>query len=254
MVADGPGSVNESPVLARSQAVAGRLNQPGAHVLLILALSGLAAAQPSGRPPNVLPASAVGKLAASFDAAGAHRRHAWRDTPPTNADETVNAYIEIPMGERRKFEFVMRGNTRGVDRVMPAEIGGYPINYGFVPQTISYDGDPFDVLVLGPALPGGRIVRGRIVGLMLMEDEKGIDSKVVLSPVDRDGRSTHALTPADRDRVGRYFDNYKRQDPKAFSSVPGWSTPEDGLAHIVMTHAFFRQCRGSIHSACRIDP
>jgi inorganic pyrophosphatase len=230
-----------------------RLTQLGGYTLLMLGLSALVAAQPTGRPPNVLPAAAVAKLVASFDAASAHRRHVWRDTPPTNGDGTVNAYIEIPRGERRKFEFDMRGNTRAVDRIMPADIGPYPVNYGFVPQTISYDGDPFDVLVLGPPLPGGGSVRGRIVGLMLMEDEKGIDSKVVLSPVERDGRLTHALTQVDRDGIGTYFDSYKRHDPKAFSDVPGWSTPEDGLAHVLMTHAFFRQCRGSIHSACRVD-
>jgi inorganic pyrophosphatase len=222
--------------------------------LLVLGLSGLVAAQPTGRPPNALPAPAVGKLAVSLDAAGAHRRHVWRDTAPTNGDDTVNAYIEIPRGERRKFEFDMRANTRAVDRIMPADVGAYPINYGFVPQTISYDGDPFDVLVLGPPLAGGGIVRGRIVGLMLMEDEKGIDSKVVLSPINGAGRPTHALTEAERDRIGTYFDSYKRHDPQGFSNVPGWSSPEDGRAHIVMTHAFFQQCRGSIHAACRIDP
>ena len=56
-------------------------------------------------------------------------------------------------------------------------------------------------------------MRGRIVGLMLMEDEKGIDSKVVLSPLDGDGRPTHPLTPADQDRIGAYFDSYKRHEP-----------------------------------------
>ena len=81
----------------------------------------------------------------------------------------------------------MGANVRAVDRVIPQAIGGYPINYGFVPQTVSYDGDPFDALVLGPPLPGGSIVSGIIVGLMFMEDEKGLDSKVVLSPIDRMG-------------------------------------------------------------------
>jgi inorganic pyrophosphatase len=230
-----------------------RLNQLGA-ALLALGLQALALAQPTPQPPDILPPAAVDKLAASFDAASTHRRHAWRDTPPTNAAGTVNAYIEIPRGERRKFEFDMHGNTRAVDRIMPADFGAYPVNYGFVPQTISYDGDPFDVLVLGPPLTGGNIVRGRIVGLMLMEDEKGIDSKVVLSPLDRDGRPTQALTQADRDRIGSYFDTYKRHEPKGFSNVPGWSSPEDGMAHIVMTHAFFRRCREARGTPCRIDP
>jgi inorganic pyrophosphatase len=253
-MAPGASTSVECPVLAGSRGVLAPLFDPGWRVLLVLALSGQLAAQPAGRPPDVLPAAAVGRLAESFDRASRHRQHAWRDTPPTNSDGTVNAYIEIPRGERRKFEFDMRANTRAVDRIMPADIGAYPVNYGFVPQTISYDGDPFDVLVLGPPLRGGAMARGRIVGLMLMEDEKGIDSKVVLSPVDRDGRPTHSLTRADQDRIGAYFDSYKQHEPKGFSDVPGWSAPEDGQAHIVMTHAFFRQCRRSIHSECRIAP
>ena len=79
------------------------------------------------------------------------------------------------------------------------------MNYGFVPQTVSYDGDPFDVLVLGPPLPGGTTVRGVIVGLMQMEDEKGLDSKVVLSPVDPQGHPRFELTAVDRDEIGDYF-------------------------------------------------
>ena len=219
-----------------------------------LMVPAMIAAQVPQRPPDVLPPAATVKLAESLDAARGHRHHTWRDTPPTNGGDLVNAYIEIPRGERRKFEFAMGANSRAIDRMIPEDVGPYPVNYGFVPQTISYDGDPFDVLVLGPPLPGGAMAQGRIVGLMLMEDEKGIDSKVVLSPLDRDGRNAQAVTQADRDRIGAYFDSYKRHDPKGFSNVPGWSSPEDGLAHIVMTHAFFRQCRSSVYSACRVDP
>ena len=109
----------------------------------------------------------------------------WRDTPPTNSDGTVNGYIEIARGDRRKWEFDINANARAIDRVIPEDVGGYPVNYGFVPQTISYDGDPFDVLVLGPPLAGGTMVRGVVVGLMHMEDEKGLDLKVVLSATGR---------------------------------------------------------------------
>ena len=145
--------------------------------------------QPRAHQPslNVLPASGTTQLSTSLEAATGHPRHIWRDTPPVNDDGTVNAYIEISRGDRRKWEFDMRANARAIDRVIPEDIGGYPVNYGFVPQTVSYDGDPFDALVLGPSLPGGDVVRGVIVGLMYMEDEKGIDSKVVLSPVGQDG-------------------------------------------------------------------
>ena len=108
--------------------------------------------------PSTLPATAVKILAASLDAARSHKTHEWRDTPPTNSDGTVNAYIEIARGDLRKWEFDMRANRRAIDRMIPTSIGGYPVNYGFVPQTVSYDGDPFDALVLGPPLPDGRFV------------------------------------------------------------------------------------------------
>ena len=221
---------------------------------LLLCAPAWLAAQPTSRPSNVLPETAVARLASSLEAARPHRDHIWRDTPPFDRADLVNAYIEIPRGERRKYEFAMKDNERGIDRVIPEDVGGYPVNYGFVPQTISYDGDPFDALVLGPALAGGRIVRGRIVGLMLMEDEKGIDSKVVLSLVDGSGRATHTLTEEEQTRIGDYFDTYKRHDPGGFSDVPGWGSADDGRAHITVTHAFFQQCRATRPAPCRIDP
>ena len=133
-------------------------------------------------------------------------------------------------------------NARGIDRVMPDTLGGYPINYGFVPQTVSYDGDPFDALVLGPPLPGGAIVRGALVGLMYMEDEKGLDSKVILSPLDADGKPRYSLTAGDRARVGDYFRRYKQHEPGKLSKVPGWGSAADGLAHVTIAHAFFKSC------------
>jgi inorganic pyrophosphatase len=147
----------------------------------------------------------------------------------------------------------MRANRRNVDRMIPEDIGGYPVNYGFVPQTISYDGDPFDVLVLGPALPDGALMRGVIVGLMFMEDEKGPDSKVVLSPADRDGRPLHELTEELQQEIGDYFKRYKENQPGKFSRVSGWGPPEDGRAHLTRAHAFFRRCRGNGRTACRVD-
>lgn len=192
--------------------------------------------------PSTLPAAAVKTLAASLDAARSHQNHQWRDTPPVNSDGTVNAYIEIARGDRRKWEFDMRTNRRAIDRMIPVTIGGYPVNYGFVPQTVSYDGDPFDALVLGPALPDGRFVRGVAVGVMYMEDEKGLDSKVVLSRVDASGRPMHRLTPAIQNEIGGYFARYKSQGRGTWSKVPGWGTAEQGLALVTITNAFFHQC------------
>ena len=149
-----------------------------------------------------------------------------------NPDGTVNAYVEIPLGERRKFEFDIKANARVVDRVMPETMGGYPVNYGFVPQTMSWDGDPFDVLVLGPAIAGGTVNPGVIVGIMFMEDEKGLDSKVVVSPTRPGGQPRYPLTDADRKRIGDYFARYKQHEPGKFSRVPGWGSIAEGRAHV----------------------
>jgi inorganic pyrophosphatase len=193
-------------------------------------------------PPDTLPAAAAAKLQASLKSAKAHKQHVWRDTPPFQG-ELLNGYIEIPLGGRQKFELNMAKNAPAVDRVIPEKIGGYPVNYGIVPQTISYDGDPFDVLVLGPAIPTGQMVKGVIVGLMHMNDEKGLDSKVVISKVGGDGKPLHQLTEADRKRIADYFNRYKRDDgdPKTFATVPGWGTAAEGLAFVRRTHGFFLQ-------------
>jgi inorganic pyrophosphatase len=212
----------------------------------------VATAQQANAPPAELPATAAQQLAKSLAAAKPHLKHIWRDTAPLNPDGTVNGYIEISRGDRRKWEFDMVRNARAIDRVMPESVGGYPVNYGFVPQTISYDGDPFDVLMLGPAIPGGRLVKGAIVGLMLMEDEKGWDAKVVISRLAPDGRLLHELSARDQDSIARYFRGYKAHEPGKFSKVPGWESREAGLAYVNMTHAFFLECRTQTAVPCRV--
>jgi inorganic pyrophosphatase len=224
-------------------------------LLLVLALVlPLAARQDTREAPRTLPASAAGALVASLTAAEPHAKHVWRDTPPVNDDGTVTAYVEIGRGDRRKWEFDIKAHVRRIDRMIPADIGGYPINYGFVPQTVSYDGDPFDALIVGPPLPGGQLVRGVPVAVMFMEDEKGLDSKIVLSPIDEKGRPRYELTPAAQREVTAYFRTYKKHEPGAFSRVPGWGAAEQGLALVRITHAFFRECRRSGGSPCALAP
>ena len=202
--------------------------------------------------PKVLPAAATAQLAKSLEAASGHTRHVWRDTPPRNADGTVNAYIEISRGDRQKWELDMRANKRALDRVIPESIGGYPVNYGFVPQTVSYDGDPFDALVLGPPIAGGETVRGVIVGVMHMEDEKGWDSKVVLSRIGKDGKPLHQLTAGDQQRMTNYFKRYKEHQAGAYSKVPAWGSASDGLHYVTTTHAFFVECRNRAGQTCEV--
>src|SRR5688572_23939241 len=208
---------------------------------LLLALV-VVALQVASAPPATLPPMAAAKLRDSLTSAAAHKQHVWRDTPPFEGP-LLNGYIEIPLGGRQKFELDMAKNAPALDREIPAKIGGYPVNYGIVPQTVSYDGDPFDVLVLGPPIKTGEHVKGVIVGLMHMSDETGLDSKVVISRVGTDGKPLHQLTDTDRKRMADYFNRYKRDDddPKTFATVPGWGTAADGLAFVRRTHEFFVQ-------------
>ena len=143
-------------------------------------------------------------------------------------------------------------NRRAVNRTLPERVGGYPVNYGFVPQTISYDGDPFDVLVLGPPLEGAQLVTGAIVGLMRMEDEKGLDSKVVISPTDSDGRPLYTMTPAEQQRIGMFFDHYKDWEKGKSSNVPGWGSVAEGQSYVATTHAFFKTCRDHVNRRCEL--
>jgi inorganic pyrophosphatase len=88
---------------------------------------------------------------------------------------------------------------------------------------------------------------------MFMEDEKGLDSKVVLSRTSRDGLPLHELTAAVQQEIGGYFRRYKEQEPGAFSKVPGWGSAAEGLAHVTITHAFFNKCRQHAGASCRVD-
>jgi hypothetical protein len=119
-----------------------------ASLPVVAALAGGVALAQSQSMAATLPATAAAQLAKSLAAARAHSRHVWRDAPPRHADGTVNAYIEIARGDRRKWELDMGANARTIDRVIPESVGGYPVNSGFVPQTVPYDGDPFDALVM----------------------------------------------------------------------------------------------------------
>lgn len=208
--------------------------------LLVLACVA-ACAEPPG-PDASQPAPPAGleqRVETYVKAARAYPSHVWRDVPPLNADGTVNGYVEIPRGESTKWEFRIEANRREVDREIPRELGGYPVNYGFLPRTISYDGDPADVLVLGPPLEGGTIVKGRIVGFMRMVDGGDVDSKLIISPLDARGRATHALDETTRKQLEVFFNTYKRHEGK-LTQVTGFAGPAQGLVFLNTTAGFVR--------------
>src|ERR1700756_665028 len=103
------------------------------------------------------------------------------DNPPEN----INIVIEVPVGgEPVKYEFDKKSGALFVDRILHTPMR-YPANYGFVPHTMSPDGDPLDALVVArsPFIPGC-VVRARPIAVLFLEDEAGMDEKLLTVPVD----------------------------------------------------------------------
>ena len=133
--------------------------------------------------------------------------------------EEINVIVEIPQGGPIKYEIDKASGALFVDRFLGTAMV-YPGNYGFVPQTLAEDGDPIDVLIVGPGpvLPGA-VVPCRPVGALLMEDEHGRDEKIIAVPIERvrpfdsGVRSQQDLPAAMRDQIVHFFEHYKAWSP-----------------------------------------
>lgn len=133
-----------------------------------------------------------------------------------NAPKDLYAIIEIPMGGVPvKYELDKKSGAMFVDRFLHTAMY-YPGNYGFVPHTLSEDGDPIDVIVVGPhAVVPGAVIRVRPVGALLMEDEAGGDEKIIAVPVDKlhpfysNVKTYTDLPPVLVEQIGHFFQHYK---------------------------------------------
>ena len=158
-----------------------------------------------------------------------------RDVP-----NDLNVVIEIPMnGEPIKYEVDKASGAIFVDRFMSTAMH-YPCNYGYIPNTLSGDGDPADVLVLSPVpLMPGVVVRCRPIGMLKMQDEAGNDEKILAVPVDkltsiyRNVQSPRDLQPIEIDRITHFFEHYKDLEPGKFVKVQGWTEAADARAEIL---------------------
>ena len=147
------------------------------------------------------------------------------DNPP----EEVNVIVEVPIGgEPIKYELDKESGTLFVDRFLYTPMR-YPGNYGFVPHTLSEDGDPIDVLIANtrPLVPGC-VMSCRPVGVLVMEDEKGQDEKVVAVPSVKISRRWEHITEfghlpqITRDQIGHFFEHYKDLEPGKWVKVENW--------------------------------
>lgn len=145
--------------------------------------------------------------------------HPWHDIPCDEpVEEGFNAFIEIPMGSKVKYELDKETGLLRVDRILFSAVH-YPANYGFIPRSYCDDGDPLDVLVLcqEPVMPMS-IMRARAIGLMQMRDEKGLDDKVIAvhldDPAYRDYTHVREIPPHMILELRRFFEDYKTLENK----------------------------------------
>jgi inorganic pyrophosphatase len=141
----------------------------------------------------------------------------------------LNAVVEIPLGGVPvKYEFDKATGALFVDRFLHTAMF-YPGNYGFIPGTLSADGDPCDILVISqvPVVPGA-VIRCRPVGALIMEDEAGIDEKIVAVPVDRlhpfyaGIRSYSDLPAIMTDQIAHFFQHYKDLEKDKWVTIVRW--------------------------------
>ncbi len=150
-----------------------------------------------------------------------------------NPPHDINVIIEVPLGgEPIKYELDKASGAMFVDRFLYTSMR-YPCNYGFIPHTLSQDGDPADVMVYGNrALMPGSVVRARPVGVLIMEDEAGIDEKILAVPHNKltrfyDKIETHEDMPGILlERIFHFFDHYKDLEPNKWVKVKGWESKE----------------------------
>jgi inorganic pyrophosphatase len=158
----------------------------------------------------------------------------WRDIPVGDKPpELLNMVIEVTSDSRDKYEYNPEWEAFVLDRIIPSSVI-FPVEYGFVPQTWYEDGDPLDIMALSfEPLEVGAIARVKVIGALIIEDEKGIDPKI-LSVLVNDRRfegykdindiHTHELT-----EIQEFFETYKRLEPHKWAKAKEWKNAREAM-------------------------
>lgn len=158
------------------------------------------------------------------------------DDPP----HSLNVIIEVPVGgEPVKYEFDKKSGALFVDRILHTPMR-YPANYGFVPHTLSPDGDPLDALVVArsPFIPGS-VVRVRPIAVLKLEDEAGGDEKLLTVPVDATFPYYSKITESSdmpeivMQQIEHFFTHYKDLEKKKWVRIGQWGDTAEAKRIIV---------------------
>jgi inorganic pyrophosphatase len=157
-----------------------------------------------------------------------------------NPPHDVNVVVEIAQGGAPvKYEIDKASGAIFVDRFLHTAMF-YPANYGFIPHTLSEDGDPIDCMVVSatPVVPGV-VLPARPIGALLMEDEKGIDEKILAVPVERlypfykQVESYRDLPEILLEQIRHFFSHYKDLETGKWVKLRGWVEPAEAHALIL---------------------
>ena len=160
--------------------------------------------------------------------------------PGKNPPQDINVVIEVPPGgEPIKYEMDKEAGAMYVDRFLYTAMR-YPGNYGFVPHTLSDDGDPIDVVVCNTrAIVPGAIMNCRPIGVLMMEDEAGTDEKIIAVPSSKltrryDKVLTHTDLPdITLEQIQHFFEHYKDLEPGKWVKVLRWGDADEAKGLIV---------------------
>jgi inorganic pyrophosphatase len=160
--------------------------------------------------------------------------------PGRSIPNDINVIIEIPTQSHPvKYEVDKETGAMFVDRFLSTAMY-YPCNYGYIPQTLSDDGDPVDVLVLAPfPLIVGSVIRCRPIGMLKMTDESGIDGKVLAVPIDKlsnlyqNVKSPQDISDHTLATISHFFEHYKDLEKNKWVKVEGWVGAEEANREII---------------------
>lgn len=150
-----------------------------------------------------------------------------------NPPDQINVFVEIPAGGSIKYELDKESGVVFVDRFLYTAFN-YPFNYGFIPSTLAEDGDPLDVLVLADkTVQPGCVLPAVPIGMLEMEDEEGIDTKILAVPTKKIDPLYGAYTSIDdvpqaiKDKIKHFFEHYKELEPGKWVKIKNWKGADE---------------------------
>jgi len=170
----------------------------------------------------------------------------WQEIPAGDKPPMLlNMVIEVMSGSRDKYEYNWEWEAFVLDRIIPSSVV-FPVDYGFVPQTWFDDEDPLDIMVMSyEPLEVGCIVKVRVIGALVIEDEEGDDTKILSVLVsDRRFEGYHDISDIHKHQlteIQEFFETYKRLEPHKWAKVKEWQNAKEAMKTVAYAMEKYKQ-------------